>query len=312
MLFPPHTHTHTPACSFNLAFSRGACYHLQSAIRSIKRRRERKLGWSAEPRMLCRGAEPCLSAQLHPACTQLLQMSRAPQSSRCSASELPLLLLRSSVYAVEAGGKNCRMSLPLTSPSWLRSHWQLGRCSIQTETSGPAGGWFGEVTDSGQHGKPMRAATLSSCIVSLPITKPFDEPRGAGQKAASTSFQQINFSVGCDPISGAQQQHPKCLTPGHGPSELFSHQPSPGQGNGLKLVSRHVSAAKHHSYFSLLWEIPHTPCSQQHFPPLLRTASPTKVDLPLSIFCSKAASSAWLWSHQSTLRELMGNLLPCP
>lgn len=62
---------------------------------------------------------------------------------------------------------------------------------------------------------------------------------------------------------------------------------------------RHALAAELRSYFSLPCKIPCTPCPWQHFPPLLSTASPPEVGLPLPFSCSKASIPAWLWAHQS-------------
>lgn len=101
------------------------------------------------------------------------------------------------------------------------------------------------------HSEDCHAVLASSCTGSLPKAKPFAEPQGAGQKAASTSFQQINCPVGCHLISGALQQHPKCLTPKHSPSGPFSHQPSPGQGNNLALVPHTCSRAPFLFLFAL-------------------------------------------------------------
>lgn len=84
--------------------------------------------------------------------------------------------------------------------------------------------------------------------------------------------------------------------PKRSPSGLFSHQPSPGQGNSLKPVSHACSRCGAPLLFLFALQDPPSP---RHFPPRYRTANPTKVDLPLSFFCCKATAPAWVTPKDS-------------
>lgn len=200
-------------------------------------------------------------------CSPLRPNPGFPPNSPCCAQEPRVQSLLQ--------GTGCNTSLPSPAP-WLGACWQLGRGSVGTGTSGPAGARLGR-----------------RCTLSWPphLTKPVPshKDQGTGQPPP-----QLLRDVGSD-FRGPTAANPHPQTQSLCQATSLPQEKAVAQS----WSHRHALAAELRSYFSLPCEIPCTPCPWQHFPPLLSTGSPPEVGLPLPFSCSKASTPAWLWSHQS-------------